>query len=337
MTIKSSSQDQEIIELDANFSTTRRMTMERPAIINDPSSKVQSHLFLPANPERRGEGGLRTKGYFKRSYAETSELSEKLPVPLVTIITVVFNGEKHLEQTIQSVINQTYDNVEYIIIDGGSTDGTVDIIRKYEEVIDYWVNEPDGGIYDAMNKGITLAQGSLVGLINAGDDYTDDSIRGVVNIHWNHSASILTGNAKASLSKASRWVIALGNFEMLPYGMIPHSSVFVPLLVYKQQGLFDTSFKIAGDYDFLSRCYISGVGFTYINQILSRSNPPGISENYYSANLELTKVRLRHQLLPKTYSLFISLRSFCTITIHKGLEFLGLWKFIEEKRHGSIR
>jgi hypothetical protein len=337
MTIKPPFQDKKNIDLDANFSTTRRVTMEMPVIINDQSSKLQSHLFLPPNSERKGEGGLRTKGYFKHSYPETSELSEKLPVPLVTIITVVFNGEKYLERTIQSVINQSYNNVEYIVIDGGSTDGTIDIIHKYDRAIDYWVSEPDGGIYDAMNKGITLAQGSLIGLINAGDDYTDDSIEVVANIHEKHSASILTGNARVTLSKASQWIIESGNYEMLPYAMIPHSSVFVPLSVYQQQGLFDTSFKIAGDYDFLSRCYISDIGFTNINQTLSRANPRGVSGSYYSANLEFTKVRLRHRLLPKTYSLFISLRSFCTITIHKGLEFLGLWKFIEEKRHGSIR
>jgi hypothetical protein len=98
------------INLNNEFSTTRLMTMEMPVIVNTPSSKVQSHLFLPPNPEGRGEGGLRKKGYFKQSYRETSEVSEKFAVPLVTIITVVFNGEKHLEQTIQSVINQTYDN-----------------------------------------------------------------------------------------------------------------------------------------------------------------------------------------------------------------------------------
>jgi cellulose synthase/poly-beta-1,6-N-acetylglucosamine synthase-like glycosyltransferase len=113
----------------------------------------------------REKGGLRTKGYFKRSYDEASGLSDNSPLPLVTIITVVFNGEKYLEQTIQSVINQAYDNVEYIVIDGGSTDGTVDIIRKYENQIDYWVSEPDGGLYHAINKGITLCMGRLVGII----------------------------------------------------------------------------------------------------------------------------------------------------------------------------
>ncbi|MDJ0561528.1 MAG: glycosyltransferase, partial [Microcystis sp. M53599_WE4] len=120
-----------IINLNHNFSTTRKLT----------SDPLQYPILYPPNLERKGEGGLRSQGYFKQSYDEASGLSDNLPLPLVTIITVVFNGEKHLEQTIQSVINQTYDNVEYIVIDGGSTDGTVDIIRKYENQIDYWVSE----------------------------------------------------------------------------------------------------------------------------------------------------------------------------------------------------
>ena len=89
--------------------------------------------------------------------------------PIISIITVVFNGEKYLEETIQSVLNQTYDNVEYIIIDGGSTDGTLGIIKKYEDKIDYWVSEKDKGIYDAMNKGILVATGDWINFINAGD------------------------------------------------------------------------------------------------------------------------------------------------------------------------
>lgn len=105
-----------IINPNHNFSTTRKLT----------SDPLQYPILSPPNPERKGEGGLRTKEYFKHSYGETSELSEKITFPLVTIITVVFNGEKHLEQTIQSVINQTYDNVDCIVIDGGSRDGKID-------------------------------------------------------------------------------------------------------------------------------------------------------------------------------------------------------------------
>lgn len=105
-------------------------------------------------------GGLRTRGIIKTSTPEH---------PLITVVTVVFNGEATLEQTIQSVVNQTYDNVEYIVVDGNSTDKTLEIIKKYEDEIDYWQSEPDKGIYDAMNKGIGLANGEWMIFIGADD------------------------------------------------------------------------------------------------------------------------------------------------------------------------
>ena len=116
----------DILSLDEGYSTTRLLTQEKPKIINTSEDKFETVLFLPEGENRKGEGGLRTKGYFKKSFDDK---------PLISIITVVFNGEKYLEETIQSVINRTYSNVEYIIIDGGSSDGTLDIIKKYEDKI----------------------------------------------------------------------------------------------------------------------------------------------------------------------------------------------------------
>jgi len=110
----------EIVCLDKNYSTTRLVTK------NKPDEKSGTALFLPKNEERKGEGGLRIKGYFKKSYPNK---------PLITVVTVVFNGEKYLEETIKSIIEQTYDNVEYLIIDGGSTDNTLNIIKNMKIIL----------------------------------------------------------------------------------------------------------------------------------------------------------------------------------------------------------
>ena len=112
------------------------------------------------NNSEKNQGGLRTKGLVKTGTSEN---------PLISIITVVYNGEKYLEQTIQSVINQNNTRIEYIVVDGGSTDATLEIIQKYQDQIDYWISEPDGGIYDAMNKGTKLARGTHTLHINADD------------------------------------------------------------------------------------------------------------------------------------------------------------------------
>lgn len=96
--------------------------------------------------------------------------------PLISVITVAYNAKNDLEKTIQSVLNQTYSNIEFVIVDGGSTDGSVEIIKKYEERIDKWISEPDKGIYDAMNKGIKLATGEWLNFMNAGDVFYDEDV-----------------------------------------------------------------------------------------------------------------------------------------------------------------
>jgi len=167
--------------LDDHYSTTRFVTNLQPVIEKRPEDKFETVLFLPEGEDRQGEGGLRTKGYFKL------DMEGK---PLITVVTAVYNGEQFLEETIQSVINQTYDNVEYIIIDGGSTDGTVGIIRKYEHVIDYWVSEKDNGIGDAWNKGITLSFGSLIGLLNSDDFYNYENILNLSKVNVENDLTV---------------------------------------------------------------------------------------------------------------------------------------------------
>lgn len=162
------------------YATTANLTSKTPHIQRD----FCSFLHLPAVPQ----GGLRTKGLFKNSDHDR---------PLLSIVTVVYNGEKYLEQTIQSVINQSYEHLEYIIVDGGSTDRTLEIIAKYDQYIDYWVSEPDQGIYNAMNKGTKLATGSHVLHLNADDllfepkcleflhcaDFDDNHMRSILKVN----------------------------------------------------------------------------------------------------------------------------------------------------------
>ena len=179
--------------------------------------------------------------------------------PLVSIVTVVYNGEKHLEESIKSVINQTYDNVEYIIIDGGSTDGTVDIIKKYEDKIDYWVSEKDGGIYDAMNKGIVISHGKIIGIVNADDLIYPDTLAKVSQAFKNDEVMFTYGQVDLADENSKIFDIAKSiGLQSLKYRLFRHMpflhpTMFVKKSVYEKIGLYDTNYKLSADYDFILR------------------------------------------------------------------------------------
>jgi len=264
--------------LDKNYSTTRLLTQDKPVIINNPGDKFEITLFLPEGEGRKGEGGLRTKGYFKRSFEDK---------PLISIVTVVFNGEKYLEETIQSVINQTYDNVEYIIIDGCSTDGTLDIIKKYEHAIDYWVSEKDSGIYDAMNKGIHVATGYWINFMNADDLFYSTSVLDVVA----HAILKTTANpvvvyGKVNLINSKNSIVATisNEWKLAKKGLksvmtIPHQAAFTSTKRILEAGLFNTKYKIAGDYDLTLRV-LNGYDALFIdNLVVAGRRLEGVSSN----------------------------------------------------------
>ncbi len=253
--------------LNSNSSTTRLLTKEKPILEQKPEYKIESKLFLPPNPERKGEGGLRTKGYFKKAYDNK---------PLISIVTVVYNGEKHLEQTINSVIVQDYDNVEYIIIDGGSTDGTPDIIKKYEEQIDYWVSEPDNGIYDAMNKGISLVNGDYIGFLNADDWYYGDTLASVSKRLTGSGPGYVFGDV--DMYDKSKFLYTLkpklGYFKRgAPIG---HPSLFVQT-TYLHRMPFELGYKVAADYDLMIKLIKQKVSYVQINQSLANFRTTGVS------------------------------------------------------------
>lgn len=247
--------------LDGVYSTTRLVTHDPPILEKHPDDTFQTLLSLPISEGRQGEGGLRTQGYFKRS------LPDK---PLITVITVVYNGAAHLEETIQSVIGQTYDNVEYIIIDGGSTDGTLDIIRKYEHAIDYWVSEKDQGIYDAMNKGWRLtSEQSMILYLGAGD-----------KIHTLPSATELEKNKQnivyGNVYIGNHFYSSRIDFRLKLGNTLHHQALLVPKKIHPHPP-FNIKYKIYADYDFNLRLFLSGKKYFKSQEFLSFALPDGVS------------------------------------------------------------
>jgi glycosyltransferase involved in cell wall biosynthesis len=219
------------------------------------------------------------------------------PEPLITIITVVFNGEKYLEQTIQSVINQTYKNIEYLIIDGGSTDGTLDIIRQYEKHISYWVSEPDKGLYDAMNKGIGLAKGELIGMINSDDWYELNAVEIMVNAFiLNPSKTIFHADRFNINNNGERHIRKFhpSSFKFKYYGMTyNHPSMFIARKEYEKH-LYNPSLKSHSDYQFVLETFLNNPqNFNYSPQAIVNYRLDGISANmqFWEATCAVYSVR----------------------------------------------
>jgi glycosyltransferase involved in cell wall biosynthesis len=211
-------------------------------------------------------------------------------LPLVSIVTVVKNCVQHIEETIKSVINQTYPNIEYIIIDGGSVDGTVDIIKKYDDYIDYWISEPDSGISAAFNKGIRCCKGELIGLINAGDKYEVDAVKTVVNTYLNSSGNVFYSDLKCIdedgkekyILKAEKHV----NKKTFKYRMpaVPHPTIFIKSCIYKHI-MFDENYHYAMDYDFLRNLVNKSYSFIYIDKPLSSIRIIGKSNIFFKETI----------------------------------------------------
>lgn len=203
----------------------------------------------------------------------------------ITVVTVCYNASKCIEKTLQSVVGQTYPHMEYIVIDGGSTDGTVDIIRKYSDRITYWVSEPDGGIYEAMNKAVKHASGDYVNFMNAGDVFFDNCVLEEVFAGKYYDEDVIYG---ANLNRFSGGYKAFHphRVELITIAMpFCHQSSFTRLSVLRQRP-FDTSFCRVADYVFFRRLYEDGGSFRRVNKFISIYDEYGVSSvmtlDYYS-------------------------------------------------------
>lgn len=221
--------------------------------------------------------------------------TEVMYQPKVSIITIVFNGEKHLEQCIGSVLGQTYSNIQYIVIDGGSTDGSVAIIKKYAHRIAFWSSEKDNGISDAFNKGLAQCEGEVVGILNADDWYAPEAVE--LAVEQLEAAEVVFGDIQF-WRNGKKEAIVKGNMAMLEWEMtLNHPTVFVKKQCYDSFGGFDTRLRCAMDYDLLLRLKVNGCRFSYVPHVLANMRWGGLSDKHWKLGCKETLV-IKNKYLP---------------------------------------
>lgn len=236
----------------------------------------------------------------------------------VSLITITYNSEETIEDTILSVVKQGYSNIEYIIVDGGSTDKTLRIIEKYKNHISKLISEPDKGISDAFNKGIKAASGDIIGIVNSDDFLAANAINTLVEtIDKNKNFDVYYGNS-IMFSKGDAYIYKPGaDLTKLPlYLVISHPATFIKKSAYDKYGIYDLKFKCAMDFELLSKMYCKGAKFNYIDKTLTCFRLGGVSkkkslltvkessniairngENQLKVRLWYQKVRLKSLLL----------------------------------------
>jgi glycosyltransferase involved in cell wall biosynthesis len=219
----------------------------------------------------------------------------------VSIITAVLNRVETIEYCIKSVLSQRYKDIEHIIIDGGSTDGTVDVIKKYKKEISYWVSEIDKGMYDGMNKGIRKADGHIVGILNSDDLYADDKVistvvdefaRSEVDSVFGDLVYVKGDNLKKIVRK---YRSARFDPVKMAYGWMPaHPTFFAKRVAYERYGLFKTDYEISADYELVARfLWKNRISYRYIPKVLVKMRTGGASTRNWKSNWILNKEILR--------------------------------------------
>ena len=254
---------------DKIFSTNRLLKRaELPFVANFTSAQWRS-------PVRDGVnyGGLRTAGWKKESTES---------MPLISIITVVKNDVANIEETILSVLNQTYNNVEYIIVDGASTDGTLDIIKKYEKHVDLWVSEPDDGLFYAFNKGVDLVTGKWVEFLNCGDFFYNNTVLAEIFAGQKIDANAVYGSVVCHVNGRRVIIDAHEDIKEKAWqGMrLIHEALFVKAEIIKKFK-FDTRYKVSGDGDFVVKCIARGYKFIKTSVIVFETRAQGFSAMHW--------------------------------------------------------
>ncbi|MGE5558750.1 MAG: glycosyltransferase family 2 protein [Bacillota bacterium] len=232
--------------------------------------------------------------------------------PLVSIITVCLNSERYIEDAIKSVIGQTYPNIEYIIVDGGSKDQTMEIVMKYRNNINTIISEPDCGIYDAMNKGIKNSNGEIIGILNSDDWYEKDTVEQIVRESYRDTRKkfgIFHGDILVWDRGQKPWYYRKPGADISNLTkriILNHPACFVRKSLYESIGLYDITYQISSDFDFLLRAYLNNVMFKYLGKTLTNVRTGGISTiNYMDVMWESARILSKYGFA--TPGLFVNL------------------------------
>ncbi|MEG0408093.1 MAG: glycosyltransferase family 2 protein [Bacilli bacterium] len=216
----------------------------------------------------------------------------------ISIITISYNSEKTIEETIKSVINQKNEELEYIIVDGGSRDSTCRIIEKYIESIDVFISEKDFGISDAFNKGIKLATGDFIGIVNSDDILYPNAIKKIKNIcESTQNVDVIFGNIIQFENRLSDGYIKKPNLNLskLTYTfLLFHPAMFISKDAYKKYGMYSHNYKFAMDYELISKMFLNNAKFKYIDEVISAFREGGVSQRKMKLTL------LEHKIIAKT-------------------------------------
>lgn len=238
---------------------------------------------------------------------------------LVSVITPCYNSGKTIEKTLECIVNQTYHNIEYIIVDGGSTDETLEIIEKHRQRLPErfrLISEKDSGIYDAMNKGIGLATGQLIGIVNSDDWYEKDAVEQAVAHYQGNPYEVIYGMQRTYLNGREKATF-IYHHDFLPQQMITHPTCFVTADTYRDFGTFDLQYRSAADYDLMLRYFESKkVVFTPVMRILSNFQLGGMSSSQTGVRENAT-IRYRRGYLSKSRYWFIMVKSHLYELVHR--------------------
>lgn len=239
----------------------------------------------------------------------------------ITIITVAYNAQNTIEDTLLSVFNQNFKNIEYIVIDGASKDNTVKIISKYLKKIDYFITEPDAGMYDAINKGIKISTGDIIGILNADDIFTNNNIVNEINNTFTTNNNIDAIIADIAFVKNNKITRILSSIKWKPkyfnFGIMPaHPTFYCKRNVFESYGLYRTDFEIAADFELMLRfILINKIFYKYIPTIMVYMKSGGKStRGFYSIftiNKEINRAFILNGI--KTNFLMIYLKYFYKI------------------------